>query len=93
MLLHLNIKWTCTTKILRIKNTFLTHRQEVENDHDIHVEQVQECHKNEWLYKYNDIKINVLIEFNRMSLVGECQFLLCGVSRILLVDVSFLLFM
>ena len=56
----------CIKKILRIKNGFLRNRMKIGGN------------ISNWLYNYADVKFNVLIESskNRMSLIGEIQFLL-----------------
>eukprot|EP01083_Nonionella_stella_P064697 168888_1 len=49
-------------KILRIKNMFLEHKRE---------------NNNEWnLYQYADVKMNVLLQHNNKSMIVEVQFLL-----------------
>ena len=51
----------CIKQVLRIKNMF------IENKKD---------YPQEWMKKYGDIKLNVLIEYNGASMIGELQFLL-----------------
>ena len=53
----------CIKQILRIKNMFIENKKEYPHDQ-------------EWMKKYGDIKLNVLIEYNGASMIGELQFLL-----------------
>ena len=48
-------------KILRIKNLFSRNRRDDPSN---------------WLYKYGDIKLNVLFEYNSVSMICEIQFML-----------------
>ena len=64
---------TCIKKILRIKNKFLVNKEEY---FEAKKNSEKKDDENEWLYNYGDIKFNVLIEYNNMSLIGEIQFLL-----------------
>ena len=53
-------KGLCIKKIVRIKNGF----KNLSSNMPLHK------------YNYQDIKINVLIEYNNMSLIAEIQFLI-----------------
>ena len=54
-----NGKIDCVTKVIRCKNGF----KNLNGDLDVNS------------YDYSDIKLNVKIEYNRMSIIGEIQFL------------------
>ena len=51
----------CIIKIIRIKNGFVNLNGQLNNLND---------------YDYADIKMNVLIQFKQMKMIGEIQFLL-----------------
>ena len=60
---------TCLKRVIRIKNMFSSNKAEfgVTN--------------NNWLYCYGDIKLNILMEYKRISMIVECQFLLSFMAQ------------
>ena len=55
-------------KVLRIKNMFINNKYEFGNPSD--------PNDDSWLYRYADLKLNCVMEYNGKSLVVEIQFLL-----------------
>ena len=58
-------KNNCVKKILRIKNMFIDRASQKKYQNN-----------DEWWQRYNDIKCNVLIEYQGSSMIGEVKFLL-----------------
>ena len=56
---------TCLKRVLRIKNMFVNNKKHYGNNDD----------NNDWLYRYADLKLNILMEWENRSLIVECQFL------------------
>ena len=66
---------TCLKRVLRVKNLFVEHKKEAQMM--LRKKSVKREIKNDdWLYQYADIKLNILMDYNAMSMIVEVQFLL-----------------
>ena len=65
---------TCVKKILRIKNLFESKRKKWNKKNKT----IENNDYLGWLYQYGDIKFNILIENENLSLIGMCYLCLCG---------------
>ena len=76
---RINKQDTPLKRVLRIKNLFIENKKEAMAI----VSSSKRSLKNEdWLYQYADLKLNVLMDYNAMSLVTEIQFLLGFMLRV-----------
>ena len=64
---------TALKRVLRIKNLFRVNKQEAQEKADQENRQLSEL---DYLYQYADIKLNVAMDWNGMSMMVELQFLL-----------------
>ena len=60
-------------RVLRIKNLFYVNKQKAQAKAD---QENRQLSKGDYLYQYADIKLNVAMDWNGMSIILELQFLL-----------------
>ena len=63
----------CFVSFFRIKNLFIENKKEAGERLGKSMKQLK---KEDYLYQYADIKLNILMDYNAMSMIVEVQFLL-----------------
>ena len=66
---------TCLKKIMRVKNGFIENKKEAQ-EHLLTRGEKRKIAKNDYLYQYADIKLNIMMSHEAKSMIVECQFLL-----------------
>ena len=81
---------TCLKKIMRVKNGFIENKKEAQELLLARGEK-RKIVKNDYLYQYADIKLNIMMSHEAKSMIVECQFLLrfvCFCSFFLCKDIE-----